>query len=214
MKNARRRGEQRQRPACKGRQNPRRQSRNCQGGGETGRKMHAGEVKKGRGSACKGRQNPRRHRREDQGGGEMGRKMHAGEVKKGSGQRANEDKFSAARVETIKAAEKWKEKCTPVRRAKAETGVQTKTKSPPAESKRPRRRRNRKKNARRRGEKRQRPTCKRRQNLRRQSRNCQGGGEMGRKMHAGEVSNGSGQRANEDKFPAASVQREAKSPPE
>ena len=139
--------------------------------------------------------------------------MHAGEVKKGSGQRANEDKFSAARVETIKAAEKWKEKCTPVRRAKAETGVQTKTKSPPAESKRPRRRRNRKKNARRRGEKRQRPTCKRRQNLRRQSRNCQGGGEMGRKMHAGEVRKGSGQRANGDKVPAASVQTETKSPP-
>ena len=41
--------------------------------------------------------------------------MHAGEVKKGSGQRANEDKFSAARVETIKAAEKQNEKCTPVR---------------------------------------------------------------------------------------------------
>ncbi|WP_283243841.1 hypothetical protein [Bianquea renquensis] len=41
--------------------------------------------------------------------------MHAGEVKKGSGQRANEDKFSAGRVETAKAAEKWEEKCTPAR---------------------------------------------------------------------------------------------------
>ena len=49
----------------------------------------------------------------------MGRKMHAGEASKGRDRRANEDKIPAGIVERIKAAEKWKEKCTPVRRRKA-----------------------------------------------------------------------------------------------
>ena len=45
----------------------------------------------------------------------MERKMHAGEASKGRDRRANEDKIPAGRVETAKAAEKQKEKCTPAR---------------------------------------------------------------------------------------------------
>jgi|GEM_PF-2705693 len=79
----------------------------------------------------------------------MGRKMHAGEMKKGRGQRANGGKIPAGTVETAKLAEKQNKKCTPVRRGKAEASVQKEAKSLPSQSKRPRRRRNRMKNARR-----------------------------------------------------------------
>ena len=41
--------------------------------------------------------------------------MHAGKVKNATGQRAHEDIFSAATVETILPAEKQNEKCTPAR---------------------------------------------------------------------------------------------------
>ena len=53
-KNARRRDEERQRPACKRRQNAHRQCRDVQGGGETRRKMHAGEAEKGRSQRANG----------------------------------------------------------------------------------------------------------------------------------------------------------------
>ena len=56
----------------------------------------------------------------------------------------------AAIVETPKPAEKQNEKCTPVRRGRVEASVHTEAKSPPPPSKRPSRRRNRMKNARRR----------------------------------------------------------------
>ncbi|MFQ9801090.1 MAG: hypothetical protein ACLR23_21585 [Clostridia bacterium] len=48
----------------------------------------------------------------------------------------------------------------------------------------------------------QRPACKRRQNPRRQIRDAQAGGEMGRKMHAGEARKGRGQRAHRGKIHA------------
>ena len=41
---------------------------------------------------------------------------------------------------------------------------------------------------------------------RRQRRDDQGGGEMGRKMHAGEAGNSRGQRANGGKIPAGIVE--------
>ena len=64
--------------------------------------------------------------------------MHAGEASKASGQRAKGGKFLPGTVETTMSAEKRDEKCTP------------------AESRRPVRRRNGIKNARRRGEESQR----------------------------------------------------------
>ena len=84
--------------------------------------------------------------------------------------------------------------------------MQTEAKSPPASSKHPSWRRNRMKNARQRDEERQRPACTRRQNPCRHSRNGQAGGEMGRKMHAGEMKKGRGQRANGGKIPAGTVE--------
>ena len=63
-------------------------------------------------------------------------------------------------------------------------------------------RRNGKKNARRRGGEQQGPACKQRQNPRRQIRDAQARGEMGRKMHAGEARKGRGQRAHRGKIHA------------
>ena len=123
-------------------------------------------------------------------------------MKKGRGQRAHRGKIPAVTVETAKLAEKQNEKCTPVRRGTAEASVQTEAKSLPADSRRPSRRRNGKKNARRRRGGQQRPACKRRQNPRRQIRDAQAGGEMGRKMHAGEARKGRGQRAHRGKIHA------------
>ena len=121
----------------------------------------------------------RRQRRDDQGGGEMGIKMHAGEAGKGRGQRANGGKLRAGSVETSKAAGKQDKKCTPARRGRAGASVQTEADCPPSTSRRPRRRRNGIKNARRRDEERQKPACKRRQIAHRQRRDVQGGGESG-----------------------------------
>ncbi|MBC8544679.1 MAG: hypothetical protein ACLR23_04065 [Clostridia bacterium] len=45
--------------------------------------------------------------------------MHAGEARNSRGQRAHGGKLPAGIVETAKSAEKWEEKCTPVRRRKA-----------------------------------------------------------------------------------------------
>ena len=132
--------------------------------------------------------------------------MHAGEMKKGRGQRANGGKIPATSVETPKLAEKQNEKCTPVRRRKAKASVHTEAKSLPSQSKRPSRRRNGKKNARRRDEERQRPACTRREIARRHRRDAQAGGETGRKMHAGEARKGRGQRAKGGKIPATSVE--------
>ncbi|MFQ9798992.1 MAG: hypothetical protein ACLR23_08665 [Clostridia bacterium] len=75
--------------------------------------------------------------------------MHAGEERDGRGQRAHGGKLYASRFETPKSAEKRDEKCTPVRRGTAEASVQEEAKSPPSASRRPNRRRNRMKNARR-----------------------------------------------------------------
>ncbi|MBC8542870.1 hypothetical protein [Bianquea renquensis] len=103
--------------------------------------------------------------------------MHAGEARDGRGQRAHGGKLYAVSVETSKPAEKWEEKCTPVRRGRAEASVHKEANCTPPSSKRPSRRRNRMKNARRRGEEVQRPACKRRQNARRHRRDAQAGGE-------------------------------------
>ena len=54
MKNARRQSEERQQPACKRRQIPRRHRQNDHAGGETRLKMHAGEAKNGSGQRAKG----------------------------------------------------------------------------------------------------------------------------------------------------------------
>ncbi|MBC8544978.1 hypothetical protein [Bianquea renquensis] len=118
--------------------------------------------------------------------------MHAGEAKKGRGRRANGGRLRAVIVETSKAGEKQDKKCTPARRRKAEASVQTEADCPPSTSRRPRRRGNGIKNARRRGGERQKPACKRRQIACRQRRDVQGGGETGRKMHAGEAKTGRG----------------------
>ena len=48
--------------------------------------------------------------------------------------------------------------------------------------------------------------CKRRQIARRHRRNVQGGGETGRKMHAGEARTGRGQRAHGGRLPAGIVE--------
>ncbi|MBC8545178.1 hypothetical protein [Bianquea renquensis] len=132
--------------------------------------------------------------------------MHAGEMKKGRGQRAHGGKFPAGSVETPMPAEKWEEKCTPARRRTTGASVQKEANSPSPASKRSCRRGNRKKNARRRDEERQRPACTRRQISRRQGRNARAGGETGRKMHAGEAKNDRGQRAKGGKFPAGVVE--------
>ena len=60
--------------------------------------------------------------------------MHAGEGGDSRGQRANGGKIPAGRFETPKPEEKWEEKCTPVRRGKAEASVHTEVKSTPAGS--------------------------------------------------------------------------------
>ncbi|MFR5073596.1 MAG: hypothetical protein ACLTDS_16360, partial [Bianqueaceae bacterium] len=97
--------------------------------------------------------------------------MHAGEVKNASGQRAHGGKFPAGSGETTMPAGKRDEKCTPARRRTAATSGHTEANSPPAQPKRLCRRRNEMKNARRRGEDRQRPAGIWRQIPRRQRRN-------------------------------------------
>ena len=89
---------------------------------------------------------------------------------------------------------------------KVEASVQKETKSPPAASRRPSRRRNGKKNARRGVEERQGRTCTWREIAHRHRRNGQAGGEMGRKMHAGEARNSRDQRAHAGKFLAGIVE--------
>ncbi|MFQ9798993.1 MAG: hypothetical protein ACLR23_08670 [Clostridia bacterium] len=69
--------------------------------------------------------------------------MHAGEARDGRGQRAHGGKLYAVSVETSKPAEKWEEKCTPVRRGRAEASVHKEANCTPPSSKRPSRRRNR-----------------------------------------------------------------------
>ena len=91
----------------------------------------------------------RRQRQNSQSGGETRLKMHAGEASNGSGQRANEDKFHATTVETTMPAEKRDEKCTPVREERQRPACKKEEKSPLAASRRPIRRRNKIKNARR-----------------------------------------------------------------
>ncbi|MFQ9799528.1 MAG: hypothetical protein ACLR23_12065 [Clostridia bacterium] len=141
--------------------------------------------REGQGPACKRRQNFRHHSRDVQTGGETGRKMHAGEARKGRGQRANGGKMPTVIVETSKAAGKQDKKCTPARRRQKQQRA-NEANCPPSTSRRPRRRGNGKKNARRRGGE-TKPACKRRQIAHRQRRDVQGGGETGRKMHAGEA---------------------------
>ncbi|MBC8545120.1 hypothetical protein [Bianquea renquensis] len=97
--------------------------------------------------------------------------MHAGKAKNGSGQRAKGGKIPAGSVEAPGPAEKQNKKCTPARRRTAAASVHTETNSSTPPSKQPCRRRNRIKNARRRGEQRQRPACKRRQIPRRHRQN-------------------------------------------
>ncbi|MBC8544408.1 hypothetical protein [Bianquea renquensis] len=75
--------------------------------------------------------------------------MHAGLARNGCGQRAHAAKFLAATVKTTMPAEKQDEKCTPARRATAGTSGHTQPNSPPPPSRRPCRRRNVMKNARR-----------------------------------------------------------------
>ena len=128
--------------------------------------------------------------------------MHAGEMKNGRGQRANGGKIPAGRFETSKPEEKGEEKCTPARRRKVVASVHTEANCTPASSRCSSRRRNGKKNARRRGGEQQGPACKQRQNPRRQIRDAQARGEMGRKMHAGEARKGRGQRAHRGKIHA------------
>ncbi|MFQ9798553.1 MAG: hypothetical protein ACLR23_06025 [Clostridia bacterium] len=86
--NARRRGEERQGLACKRRQ-LRPQRRNDHAGEEIGRKMHAGEMKKGRGQRAHGGNSPA-GRVETPEPAEKRKKMHAGEAKNDRGQRAKE----------------------------------------------------------------------------------------------------------------------------
>ena len=109
-------------------------------------------------------------------------------------------------VEMSKAAGKREEKCTPARQGPAGASVHTEADCPPASSRRPSRRRNRIKNARRRDEERQRPAYKRRQIAHRHRRDDQAGGETGTKMHAGEARKGRGQRANGGRLRAVSVE--------
>ena len=155
--------------------------------------------------ACKKRQIRLRHRRDDHAGGETRLKMHAGEAKNGSGQRAKGGKFVHATVKTIAPAEKQNEKCTPARRGTAVASVQKAANSPPADSKRSCRRRNKIKNARWRSKERQQPACKRQQIRPRHRRNDSAGGETRLKMHAGEAKNGSSQRVKSSKFVHATV---------
>ena len=86
--------------------------------------------------------------------------MHAGGAKNGCNQRAYGGKFHAATVETTMPAEIQNEKCTPAWRRTATASGHTGANSPPAQSKRPCRRGNRIKNARRHGEERQRQRAK------------------------------------------------------
>ncbi|MFQ9798611.1 MAG: hypothetical protein ACLR23_06340 [Clostridia bacterium] len=86
--------------------------------------------------------------------------MHAGEAEQRQRPACKGDKFLHATVETTTPAEKQNEKCTPAKRRTAAASVQKETNSSTPSSKRSRRRRNRMKNARRRGEQRQRPACK------------------------------------------------------
>ena len=76
-------------------------------------------------------------------------KMHAGTMKNGMGQRAKGGKFLAAIVKTITPAEKRDEKGTPVREERQRPACKKEEKSPLAASRRPIRRRNKIKNARR-----------------------------------------------------------------
>ena len=75
--------------------------------------------------------------------------LHAGKERKGRSQRAKGGKLHAGSVETPKSAEKWEEKCTPVRRGSAGASVHTEANCTPSASRRPSRRRNEIKNARR-----------------------------------------------------------------
>ena len=67
--------------------------------------------------------------------------LHAGKERKGRSQRARGGKLPAGSVETPKSAEKWEEKCTPVRRGSAGVSVQEEANCTPAASRRPYRRR-------------------------------------------------------------------------
>ena len=126
--------------------------------------------------------------------------MHASEACNDSGQRAYGGKFLHATVETIMPAVKRHSKCTPARRRTAAASGHMEAKSLPSRSRRPSRRRNRMKNARRRGEERLRPAGIRRQIPPRHLQNDRAGEETELKMHAGEACNSSGQRAHGDKF--------------
>ncbi|MBC8544523.1 hypothetical protein [Bianquea renquensis] len=103
--------------------------------------------------------------------------MHAGGAKNGCNQRAYGGKFHAATVETTMPAEIQNEKCTPAGRRTATASGHTGANSPPAQSKRPCRRGNRIKNARRHGEERQRPAGIRWQIPPRHRRNDHAGGD-------------------------------------
>ncbi|MBC8544379.1 hypothetical protein [Bianquea renquensis] len=103
--------------------------------------------------------------------------MHAGEVKNDTVQRAHEDIFSAATVETTEPAEKRDQKCTPARRRTTPSSGHTEANSLPPAAKRSCRRRYRMINARRRGEERHRPAGTRRLIPRRQRRDDLAGGD-------------------------------------
>ena len=75
--------------------------------------------------------------------------LHAGEVSNGSGRRAHGDIFPAGTVETTMTAGNRDKKCTPARRATARASGHTVAYSTPQAAKRPCRRGNGMKNARR-----------------------------------------------------------------
>ncbi|MBC8544521.1 hypothetical protein [Bianquea renquensis] len=83
--------------------------------------------------------------------------MHAGMAKNDSGQRVHGGKFLPVTVETTIPAGKQNKKCTPAGRKTAAASGHTEANSLPTQSKRPCRRGNGMKYARRHGEERQRP---------------------------------------------------------
>ncbi|MBC8544406.1 hypothetical protein [Bianquea renquensis] len=104
--------------------------------------------------------------------------MHAGLARNSRDQRAHAAKFPAITVETIMPAEKRHEKCTPARRVTAAVSGQKVANSLPSPSRRPCRRGNRMKNARRLGAQRLRTAGTRSQIPRRHRQDDHTGGEM------------------------------------
>ena len=177
-KNARRRGKDRQGLACKRRQIARHHSRDVQAGGETGKKCTPARRRKAEASVqTEAKSLPSSSRRPSRGrhGKKNARRRDEERQKPACKRRHNLRHHSR----DVQAGGETGKKCTPARQGPAGASVQTEADCAPSASRRPRRRGNRIKNARRRGEERQRPACTRRQIAHRQRRDVQGGGETG-----------------------------------